>query len=114
MSTEPSTDTGTPPADTGTAPAAPAAPEPTKPMAGDGEVSVSSNNMSGSPGAKMPGDEPAEPSETLDALAKTVQSTLPLGMSDGDATKLGRDVESRYLPPAQTKNARIPPFATPV
>lgn len=77
---------------------APTPPAPAAPMAGDGEQSVTGTNMKGSPVGVMPSAEVDYAKAASDAQ-EAMKSPVPLMMSDADATKVGREVESRYLPP---------------
>lgn len=74
-------------------------PEPTKAMAGKDEKSVTEFNMSGSPLPVIPVD-PVDYKAEAEARAKVIQSTVPLMMDDERALAFGREIESRYLPPA--------------
>lgn len=72
----------------------------TKPMAGDGEPSVTATNMSGSPVGVVP-SEPVDYAAKATEAAKGIQSPdKAVMMSDADALKVGRDIEARYVPPA--------------
>jgi hypothetical protein len=82
----------------GVQPTAPAKPEPTKAFAGKDELSVTSRNMMGSPYPVLP-IEDVNWKEQAEEAAKRTVSTIPLMMDDADALIVGREVESRYLPP---------------
>jgi len=76
------------------------APEPTQPEAGTGEPSVTRNNMLNLSAAPKLEGAPVDRKAKVEELAKHIQSTIPLTMSDEDALQVGREVEDRYLPPA--------------
>jgi hypothetical protein len=82
----------------GVQPTAPAEPEPTKAFAGKDELSVTSRNMMGSPYPVLPIEE-VNFKERAEEAAKRTVSTIPLMMDDADALIVGREIESRYLPP---------------
>jgi hypothetical protein len=72
----------------------------TKAMADTGEASLTGINMGihDTAAPKLAGD-PVDHKAMAEELAKTVASTVPVLMSDEDAAALGREVESRYVPP---------------
>lgn len=76
----------------------PAAVKHPKPMASDGEASMSEFNMSGSPVAK-PKTEPVDYHKVAEETAKHIVGDGAVMMSDKDALTIGREVEARYVPP---------------